>query len=407
MADYILTERRYDIDWLRVIAFGLLILFHVAIGFVPKSVYPYVNKQTAGVGLSILLLFVHQWRLPILFFISGMGTSFAFRKRTGGQFVVERLKRLIIPLLFAMNFVVVFQGYFAELHRVQGLAEMLPSYPGGPVSLSEFALGWWSHFGEIQHLWFLINLFGYSMLCIPLFVYLRNRSEGKVMKTAGKILNLPKGLGLLFVFPIPLILVELTIKPWAYGIVGRGYELPWYLWFFVCGYIFIRAGDRYWQALDRARYLSLVLGIVSSVLLFLLMVAGNRISPGYGSLLLNGGWLRFGDTFLGPLTVPACILHGLNSWFWSIVFFSWGAKLLNKSSRLLAYLNRTVYPFYIVHMTFCLLALYYLKDVALYWPLKLILIAVITFGGCWITFEIVKRNKVTRMLFGIKSFRSY
>ncbi len=27
------TNRRYDIDWLRVIAIGLLLIYHVAIGF--------------------------------------------------------------------------------------------------------------------------------------------------------------------------------------------------------------------------------------------------------------------------------------------------------------------------------------------------------------------------------------
>ncbi|MEM6864355.1 MAG: glucan biosynthesis protein, partial [Bacteroidota bacterium] len=29
------TERRYDIDWLRVIVFGLLIFYHVGMFFVP------------------------------------------------------------------------------------------------------------------------------------------------------------------------------------------------------------------------------------------------------------------------------------------------------------------------------------------------------------------------------------
>ena len=42
------TVRRYDLDWLRVIVFGLLIPFHVAVGFVPWDVYPYENAQPAG-----------------------------------------------------------------------------------------------------------------------------------------------------------------------------------------------------------------------------------------------------------------------------------------------------------------------------------------------------------------------
>jgi len=31
----IATNRRYDIDWLRVIAIGLLLIYHIAIGFHP------------------------------------------------------------------------------------------------------------------------------------------------------------------------------------------------------------------------------------------------------------------------------------------------------------------------------------------------------------------------------------
>jgi hypothetical protein len=383
--------RRYDLDWIRVIVFWILILFHIAVAFVPWGVYAYENNQTGGLLMELFLGFVHQWRLPALFVISGMGTCFALKRRTGKQFVFERTKRLLIPLFFGMNFVIIFSGYYAALHF------------GKVNSITDFIFGWWSHLGETQHLWFLVNLFMYSLLCAPLFLYLRNKPDGFIPNTVMRIIGIPNGMGLLFLLPIPLIIIELLIKPWAYGVVGLGYELPWYLLFFLIGYLCIMSEDIYWKALEKVRYLSLGLGIICSGTLFALMILADIIAPGYGNLLLNGGWLLVGDTFFGILTVPASILHALNAWFWCIAIFSWGAKYLNKPSKRLAYLNQGVYPFYIVHLPIILITLFYVKDWEIFWPVKFLLITAITFVGCWIIFEIMKRNKVTRMLFGIKA----
>ena len=382
--------RRHDIDWLRVIMFGLLIPYHVAVGFTGWPIYAYNNNDSGGLLLQLFLQFVHQWRIPVLFLISGMGTCFAMKRRTGKQFILERMKRLLIPLIFGMNFIIIFQSYYAALHR------------GKVDSIFDFAISWWSHLGEMQHLWFLGNLFVYSLLCVPLLIYIRNNSDGVILKTVKNIIGLPKGIGLLFFVPIPLIIVELLAKPWAFGFIGRGYEFPLYLLFFIIGYLCIMTKDLYWKALDEVRYISLVLGIVCTVLLFVLMNLADKISYGYGTLILNGGWFLYGDKIWGPLTFPACILHALNAWYWCIAVFSWGAKYLNKPGKYLVYFNQAVYPFYIVHMPFCLIGLYYLKDVELYWPLKFLIITVITVAGSWITFEIVKHNRATQMLFGIK-----
>lgn len=392
------SPRRHDLDWIRVIVFWLLIVFHVALGFVDRGIYSYQNNETAGALMDLFLQFLHQWRLPVLFLISGMGTSFAFRRRTGKQFLWERSKRLLIPLLFGVLFVNLFSGYYAALEASQtGMGT-----EAGPA-LIKFAVGWWAHFGNVQHLWFLVNLFKYSLLCAPLFIYLRNRPDGFILRGAHRIIGFRNGLGLLFLVPLPLILVELFIKPWAFGGLGRGYEFLWYLVFFFTGYLLIMAGDTYWKALEKIRYMSLVVGIGCSMLLFGLKFLGNTITPGYGGLILNGGWTRLGDSFWNILTFPALILHSLNAWSWCMAVFSWGARNFTRPSQRLSYFNQAVYPFYIVHMPIILATLYYMKDWEMWWPLKLLLITSVTFAGCWAVFEIVKRNRVTRMLFGIKS----
>jgi hypothetical protein len=69
-------DRRYELDWLRVLLFALLVPHHVAVGFVDWGVdiYRFVNNDLAGEGMSLFIFWSHSWRLPSLFLIAGIGT---------------------------------------------------------------------------------------------------------------------------------------------------------------------------------------------------------------------------------------------------------------------------------------------------------------------------------------------
>ena len=90
------NQHRYDIDYIRVIAFGILILYHVAVFFEPGSWH--IKNNITYREILFPMIFINQWRLPLLFVVSGMGTYFALGKRTGKQYARERLKRLLLPL---------------------------------------------------------------------------------------------------------------------------------------------------------------------------------------------------------------------------------------------------------------------------------------------------------------------
>jgi hypothetical protein len=92
--------RRHDIDWLRVILFGLLIWFHYAAFSLGTLEGDDSSMEMFNLPLFFIIGVMHQWRLAALFVISGMGTAFAFRRRTWGVYVKERFSRLGIPLLF-------------------------------------------------------------------------------------------------------------------------------------------------------------------------------------------------------------------------------------------------------------------------------------------------------------------
>ena len=88
-------QREYGLDWLRVFAFGLLILYHSGMAYVswPWSVKDAERSQALEMGM----LFLNRWRLPLLFLISGAGVYFSLRRRSFGQFAGERLRRLLLP----------------------------------------------------------------------------------------------------------------------------------------------------------------------------------------------------------------------------------------------------------------------------------------------------------------------
>ena len=175
-------ERRYDIDWLRVILFGLLIPFHVAIGVYWSTYGEDINpnitddsderKEIAEEGndytyesvdsTSMFLHWMHQWRLAALFMISGMGTAFAFKRRSWKTFLTERLQRLLVPMFFGMWSVGFVGGIITGGVDLEGNSFVDTTVAFILHVFFTSFIFWVPLFGKIialGHLWFLWNLF--------------------------------------------------------------------------------------------------------------------------------------------------------------------------------------------------------------------------------------------------------
>ena len=195
--------RRHDLDWLRVILFGLLIWFHL-------GVFTFWLFEDEDVPLMVLFVVdvMHQWRLAALFLISGMGTAFAFRRRDAITFVKERLVRLGIPLVFATY--VLLGGLFTP---IETLWLLLVPFPGSDTM-------------PYAHLWFLRNLLLYSLALLPLFAYVRNRPESGPVRAARWTVDAWRGLALIVVPSTLLTASAVLTKPWHYGEVGMWWSFP-------------------------------------------------------------------------------------------------------------------------------------------------------------------------------------
>ena len=370
--------RRHDIDWLRVILFGLLIWFHYAVFSLGTLKGEESSMEMFNLPLFFIIGVMHQWRLAALFVISGMGTAFAFRRRTWGVYVKERLSRLGIPLLFGTY--ILFLGIRDTLGTTALLFELFPGSEGMPYG----------------HLWFIYNLLIYSVLLTPLFSHVGNNPEGKIVQTTRSLLNVRYGLGILLLPPLSLALSNVLFKPWGFGEVGMWWEFPRYLLYFLFGYLMIAAKEDYFPAIDRIR---VPVTVITPILALIWFISGEMFET---PNIFQGGWVNEGYPAYALEHVIAALIQSFHAWFWCLMVFSWASKLLNKPSKWLAYFNEAVYPTYIVHMhlTFLPIALFALIGLGYY--ISMVIGTIVVFAGVMICFEIARRASLFRPLFGIK-----
>ena len=421
--------RRHDIDWLRVILFGLLIPFHIAIGVYWTAYGDHVNPNvvddnddasmddgtddssaveddrdrytTESVDpMSLFLHWMHQWRLAALFMISGMGTAFAFRRRTWTKFSVERFKRLLVPMVFGMWTIGFANSVLTQPWETdgEGLGGFLAVWVEHIMWTS--ILFWVPIIGKFMlgHLWFLWNLALYSFLLIPIFHFAQKNPQGRLVNLFDQVFKWMNGWGVLLAFPLLLTLVEVMLKPWMEGFLGSGYEWMWFLCFFFFGYMCMMAKEGYYRLLEE-RFNALV----GMTVLFTLAFLWLRIQQHADGLpYIQGGWVEFGVFPHNLMTLLGCGIHAFHAWSWCLLVFALGARYLNHPSPHLAYLNQGVYPFYIVHMPLTFAFLSFSKSIGVAGMPAVLLTWVLVMVGCWFSFEVLKRTWLTRSLFGIK-----
>ena len=104
------------LDWLRVLAFGLLILYHVCMFYVADWGW-HIKSAYQAEWLQLPMRLVNQWRMPLLFIISGLAMSFVIDRYSPGRLAARRIWRLLLPLVFGMAFIVAPQCYYEALSK--------------------------------------------------------------------------------------------------------------------------------------------------------------------------------------------------------------------------------------------------------------------------------------------------
>lgn len=345
------TERRYDIDWLRVIAIGLLLIYHIAIIFQPWATFiGFIGSKDTLEGLWKPMTMLNVWRIPFLFYVSGMGVFFALRKRNWKQLLLERTRRILLPFLF--GFVAI-----TPLHMF-----IFQKYYNIP-------LGYYPHMG---HLWFLGNIFVYVVLLLPLFFWLKNKPDSKFRKGLTALMSHPGGPLTISVF---FIVETVLVKPQLFAMYAEtwhGFFLGFLAFFF--GFILMFSGNTFWQTVLKWRWLYFGLALVLYGIRYFLFATE---APGYLMAVESNSWI-----------------------FW---VFGMGYKYLNQPSELLSYLSKAAYPVYIIHMFVLYAGALFILPLNIPAELKFTGITIFTGVVCYLIYEfIIRRIGFLGSFFGLK-----
>ncbi len=367
-------SRRYDLDWLRVFAVLLLVPFHSALIF---SLSPehmvYIKDRVESPPLLALDGFLYLWHMPLLFVIAGAATWFALRRRTAWSYLRERVLRLLVPLAFSLVTLIPLMTYIHYIGRrtAPTLAEHYAKF--FTVQMNDLG-GMRGHFTP-AHLWFILFLFVFSLVALPLFLWLRSDSSAGIRATITRALR----------SPIVLVLLALPLMLLA-GLPGLADKNPFYfLALFVIGFL-LMMDEAVSASIARALPLMLLVAVVTT---------GVYFAPYFGLFMFPRG-----DTSAATLYGVA---NELARWTWVLALMGLFYRAAKTDNAFLRYTNEAAYPFYILHLPVNTLVGYFVIRLDASIGVKFLLINLFTFALTFLVYDLlVKRLAITRFLFGMK-----
>jgi glucan biosynthesis protein C len=376
------SKRRYDIDAIRVIAFGLLILYHCAQLYVSDWGW-HIKSEYQYQWLKEPMIFLNQWRMPLLFVISGMATLI-LSQRYGTGFWFDRIKKLGIPLLFGIFIVVAPQAYFEAVNSIgydKGFIEFWLSYisiqdwPEGAFAGSQFGVTW-------NHLWFLPYIILYTLVFIPLGALLR--AKRAKIDVAIERLQLWHWI---FLPLIPMLLAWWTLQPLFPEKTHTLYD-DWYhhaqsFTYFVLGAMLMLT-EKVWVSLNK----------YWDKLLIIAILCFATISAFRFGVLADLGSAK---------QVGFAVTMFLNRWLWILVVLALGYRFLNKPSAFFSYATRAIFCWYILHQSITVVAGGLLSPLRLGGVVESMLVVTATSAGCILIHHfVVLKLPMLQVFFGVK-----
>jgi hypothetical protein len=377
-----ISARRYELDWLRVLAILAVFLYH-STRFFNLGDWHVKNVDTY-VWVELWNVFATRWMMPLFFIISGASLFYAIGKSTGWRkFYVDKFLRLMIPLIIGSVTHSALQIYLERSSHGQfsgSFFSFLPEYFKGIY----FAIDMPGNFAfHGMHLWYLLFLFLYSLICYRLFVWL-NGNGREFLNRITSFFTIP---GLMYLgFPLPLLILKALIPEAVLEAGSGGWGFLYYIWFLISGYIIV-SSNRLHQHIMNQRWISLLLGVgLSTAYLYQLFSPSRLVFPGGITDWIN------------------TVLSFISAWTWLFAILGFSMKHLALDRPLLRSANEAVMPFYILHQTVLLCVGF----VVMTWNIHDVLKWVVVFIGSFIAIItlyvfFIRKFEVLRFLFGMKT----
>lgn len=374
-------HRLFFLDWLRILAFALLVPYHVGMYYVSWDWH--VKSAAASSFIEPLMQLSSPWRLSLLFFIAGAASQTLLRKTEGGRgFVGQRSRQLLWPLLFGMLIIVPPQAYYEVVTKVAYAGSYLDfmqlyvrAYHGFCRGTDCLTLPTWNH------LWFLPYLWVYSMLA-----YLLVRHAAGSLDAIAERLGRCKPWQLLIVPALPLVAARMLVAlfPTTHNLTWDWYNHAQSLSIFLIGMLFARSGAL-WGLLARVRWPALGLALIAWVLIQAYFRAFVEVDPPTA------------------LRLAQRVLYGAMQWWFIAAACGFAHQHLNFDSAARRALTPAVFCVYILHQTVIVLLTRALLPLQLPPVAEGLLLIALTFGLCAIGYLLARHVPGLRLVLGINS----
>lgn len=234
-------------DWIRTVAVLLIIPFHASIIFDtnPKAIM-YIRSGVNIFGLNIFEMFLDRFQMTLLFFLAGMAAYYSLKRRDNKQFLQTRGKKLFLPVIIGSLTLCPITTYIYS--KSQGSSESFIHHYIGfftkPVGSLDGLNGGYTP----MHLWFILYLFLFSLIGLPIFRFIMNERYEKMVDKFANIFSKPM---LLLTWVIPYSLIFLV------DILDERNPIA-YFFVMIIGFI-CASNEKLQRALERDKWVYLIL----------------------------------------------------------------------------------------------------------------------------------------------------
>ncbi len=373
--------RWHEIDWLRSLAFILLIFYHIGMYYVADWGW-HVKSAYQSENLKALMLMLNPWRMPLIFFLSGFALCLVESKVTMSMLVKIRFTRLFIPLIFGMIVIVAPQAYYEAVQKygfddgfwafwtvyLDPTTEVLPQMQHSPLGL----ITW-------NHLWYLAYLWAYTL------VYVAIRP---ILRKVGLWISHSKVPAYVFFFGLitGISVIEFYLEPIfprTHALIDDWYNHARYFLLFVTGYVMAQSGWLYRKLIDHCW-----------------VWVGAALPLYLCSLMIHNGHTAIDSVLPHPILKTSLLVTNALCWLFGVVALC--GRFMTKHNKLLDYLNQAVLPWYILHQSVVIVLAMALARISMGGALEATTLTIGTFALCALLFHFIQKFNVSRFLFGMK-----
>ena len=367
-------SRQFYLDWLRVISIFLVFVYHSLRIFGREGFH--INNSAAYVAIDNLGVVLTSVGMPLIFLVAGASAYFSLNKYSSGRYIKDRALRLLVPFAAGLLTHIPVLVYLERVNHGDfsgSYLDFLPRYFDG-------FYGFGGNFAWMGlHLWFLMMLFLYTLISLPILTAMR---RGRFLESAGRFLARP---GAVYLLAVPLVVLSLRLHPDTFGIrVFGGWNIFIYLVLLLYGFVIV-SSEAVRERVERDRWVSL-----TATILFLAagaMIWAGEGQPAYGTL-----------RYLSFFTVQS-----LGAWCGLLAIWGFSSRYLNFGTLSLYLANEAVLPFYVLHQTVLIIVGFFVVQ----WPIPdWLKFAVIFLGSLAIIaglyWFLIRPFNAMRFLFGMR-----